>query len=107
MRLQLPDIFLRHLQLPLSICFARLQVEDLMVELTFRHDEKADGSAEHVQISRTPCVPSKVILHRENVCFGEHAIAQPSRRTSEALQAVKGLCGVQYWKNYYGFFIFP
>jgi len=38
-------------------------------------------------------VPSKKILHRANVDFTVHAIAQPCRHTaSQALQALKGLC---------------
>jgi len=37
-------------------------------------------------------VPSKKILHCANVCFSEHAIAQPCGRTTN--KALKGLCGI-------------
>jgi len=41
----------------------------------------------------TISVPSKKILHRADVGFGVHAIAQLCRRTtSEAFQALKWLC---------------
>ena len=45
-------------------------------------------------------VPSKKILHWAKVYFSEHAIAQPLRHTTtEAFQAVKGLCDTLYVRH--------